>query len=290
MKAAPRALSQRLALPGEIRLDEDRTAHLFHRAAGVVEQVSVGLGQAVQKGDLLAVIASPQVSEHRSELAAAERRVRLARTTFERERQLWQEGISAEQDYLMARQALDEAEIALATPAEGQRPQWQPRPGRRQPLRVARAPSPHGGGEAPGAGEVVNESSAAFTLSDLSRVWATFSVSPRDLARVRVGRPSPVSARDLGPKWPARCLRRQPAGGAEPHRHRPRHPGDPDWPGARVCSSACSWPPTPAQVPVAVPEAAVQMVEDRSVVFVRTDTGFATRPVTLGARDQVSWR
>ena len=44
--------------------------------------------------------------------------------------------------------------------------------------------------------------------------------------------------------------------------------------------------PVVSAVRVAVPEAAVQTVEDRSVVFVRTDTGFATRPVTLGARDQ----
>ena len=47
------------------------------------------------------------------QLALAQRRVELARTTYERERQLWQEQISAEQDLLQARQALQEAEIAL---------------------------------------------------------------------------------------------------------------------------------------------------------------------------------
>ena len=68
----------------------------------------------VEKGQLLAVIASPQLSEQRSELAAAERRAELARTTHQREQQLWKEGISAEQDFLQARQALQEAEIAVA--------------------------------------------------------------------------------------------------------------------------------------------------------------------------------
>lgn len=59
------------------------------------------------------MIASQQISDQRSELAASQRRVELARTTFERERQLWQDKISAEQDYLLARQTLQEAEIAL---------------------------------------------------------------------------------------------------------------------------------------------------------------------------------
>ena len=288
VKAAPRALSQRLALPGEIRLDEDRTAHLFPRAAGVVEQVSVGLGQAVQKGDLLAVIASPQVSEQRSELAAAERRVRLARTTFERERQLWQEGISAEQDYLLARQALDEAEIALGNA--------------RQKVSALSGSLAQGGGNryelrAPFAGmvvekhlvpgEVVNESSAAFTLSDLSRVWATFSVSPRDLARVRVGRPVTVSARDLGAEVAGSVAYVGSLLGEQSRTATAR---------ATLENPELAWRPglfvsvqlatDTREVPVAVPEAAVQTVEDRSVVFVRTDTGFATRAVTLGARDQ----
>ncbi|MEE3509711.1 biotin/lipoyl-binding protein, partial [Pseudomonas sp. 10C3] len=84
------------------------------RVPGVVESVHVNLGQTVKKGQLLAVIASQQISDQRSEQAAAQRRLELARTTYERERQLWQDKISAEQDFLQARQALQEAEIAVS--------------------------------------------------------------------------------------------------------------------------------------------------------------------------------
>lgn len=87
-QAQPRPISTLLSLPGEVRFDEDRTSHIVPRAAGVVEAVKVNLGQAVKKGELLAVIASQQISDQRSELAASERRVELARTTFQRERQL----------------------------------------------------------------------------------------------------------------------------------------------------------------------------------------------------------
>ena len=72
----------------------------------------------MKKGQLLAVIASEQLSEQRSELAAAEQRLRLARILFERERTLWQERISAEQDYLQAQQSLRVAEIDLRNAQE----------------------------------------------------------------------------------------------------------------------------------------------------------------------------
>ncbi|WP_259765231.1 efflux RND transporter periplasmic adaptor subunit, partial [Pseudomonas protegens] len=57
-EAGPRRLNRLLSLPGEIRFDEDRTSHIVPRAAGVVESVQVNLGQAVKRGELLAVIAS----------------------------------------------------------------------------------------------------------------------------------------------------------------------------------------------------------------------------------------
>src|SRR5690606_11774304 len=101
-EAQARSMSTYISLPGEVNFDEERTAHVVPPSAGVVERVLVGLGQKVAAGEALAVIVSQQVSELRSELAAASRRLELARTTFERERQLWQDGISAEQDYLQA--------------------------------------------------------------------------------------------------------------------------------------------------------------------------------------------
>jgi cobalt-zinc-cadmium efflux system membrane fusion protein len=111
--AAPAPVSTILALPGEIRFNDDRTAHVVPKLAGVVTAVHAQLGQAVRRGQLLAVVASSALSEQRSELLAAQKRLALARTTLERERQLWQDQISAEQDYLHAKQAHAEAELAV---------------------------------------------------------------------------------------------------------------------------------------------------------------------------------
>ncbi len=177
--AGPRQLGTVVSFPGEIRFDEDRTAHVVPRVPGVVESVQANLGQAVRKGQVLAVIASQQISDLRSEQQAAQRRLELARLTFTREQQLWQDKISAEQDYLQARQALQEAEIAQAN-------------ARQKIAAIGSAIGAAGGNRyelrAPfdavvvekhlSVGEVVSEATNAFILSDLSQVWATLSTSP----------------------------------------------------------------------------------------------------------------
>jgi cobalt-zinc-cadmium efflux system membrane fusion protein len=110
--AAPARIRSAFQLAGEIRFNEDRTAHVVPRLAGIVESVTANLGQQVRKGQVLAVIASTAVSEMRSELLSAQRRQALAQVTYEREKKLWQDKITAEQDYLQAQQAYREAEIA----------------------------------------------------------------------------------------------------------------------------------------------------------------------------------
>ncbi|MNF28148.1 Cobalt-zinc-cadmium resistance protein CzcB [compost metagenome] len=280
------AIGLALPFPGEVRFDEDRTAHVVPRATGVVEQVLVNLGQSVKKGQLLAVIASQQVSEQRSEQAAAQRRVELARTTYERERQLWQDRISAEQDVLLARQALQEAEIALnnarqkisalsgSTTAQG---------GNRYELRA-----PFDGVVVEKhltLGEVVNDTTNVLTLSDLSRVWVTFGVSPKDLNRVLVGKSVTVNAPELKAEVTGTVSYVGSLLGEQTRTATVRvtleNPQGAWRPGLFVNVRVST---DTRQARVAVPEAAIQTVEDKPTVFVRTEDGFQAQPVVLGSR------
>src|SRR5690606_19145841 len=116
--AGPAQVNTNLQLPGEIHFNQDRTAAIVPRVTGIVEKVSVDLGQQVKRGQVLATIASAELSELRSTLHTAERRLELARETYAREKKLWEEKISAEQDFLQARKELREAEIAVANARE----------------------------------------------------------------------------------------------------------------------------------------------------------------------------
>ncbi|MBL3076250.1 biotin/lipoyl-binding protein, partial [Klebsiella pneumoniae] len=81
--AQPGKILSTVQLSGEIKFNEDRTAHVVPRVGGVVESVSANLGQQVKKGQVLAVISSVLLSEQRSELQAAQKRLTLAQTTYD---------------------------------------------------------------------------------------------------------------------------------------------------------------------------------------------------------------
>ncbi|UVM18577.1 efflux RND transporter periplasmic adaptor subunit [Pseudomonas sp. B21-023] len=282
--AGPRTLGTAINFPGEIRFDEDRTAHVVPRVPGVVESVQAELGQAVKRGQVLAVIASQQISELRSEQQAAQRRLELARLTFEREKQLWQERISAEQDYLLARQALQEAEIAAANAGQKVAAVAPAGKGNRYELRApfdAMVVEKH-----LTVGEVVDETSNAFTLSDLSRVWATFAVAPRDLDKVVSGRGVSVSAPDLGAQVEGKVNYVGSLLGEQNRAATVR---------ATLANPNGAWRPglfvniavtvERFDAAVVVPESALQTWEEQTVVFARTYEGFAARPVKPGRRD-----
>ena len=230
------------------------------------------------------MIASQQISDLRSEQQAAQRRLELARLTFQREQQLWQERISAEQDYLQARQALQEAEIALANARQKVAAVGPAGAGNRYELRApfdAVVVEKH-----LTAGEVVDETSNAFTLSDLSRVWATFAVAPRDLGKVVTGRDVTVSAPDLGAQVEGKVNYVGSLLGEQNRAATVR---------ATLANPNGAWRPglfvniavsvERFKAAVTVPENALQTWEEQTVVFARTEEGFEARPVTTGRRD-----
>ncbi|WP_431257111.1 efflux RND transporter periplasmic adaptor subunit [Roseateles chitinivorans] len=285
--AGPATIRTTTRLPGEIGFNEDRTAHVVPRVSGVVEAVPATLGQAVRKGDLLAVIASAQVSDQRSELLAAQKREQLARTTFDRERKLWEEKISPRQDVDVAEQALREAEIAVANA--------------RQKL-LAIGATPGGGAltrfelRAPfdgvvvekhlTLGEQVKEDASVFVLSDLRTVWARLDVPAGDLTKVRVGERAIVRSAAFEQAAEGTVAYVGALIGGQSRTAQARISlANPDraWrPGLFVNVDVVTGE-APAAVTVAAD--AVQVFEDRQVVFVRTADGFAATPVKTGRGD-----
>ncbi|WP_423836213.1 efflux RND transporter periplasmic adaptor subunit [Stutzerimonas stutzeri] len=74
-----------MELPGEITFNQDRTAQVGS-SLRVVEAVKVDLGEQVKQGQVLAVIASTDLSERRSEFYAAQKTSCIGSKTYRRER------------------------------------------------------------------------------------------------------------------------------------------------------------------------------------------------------------
>lgn len=278
-----------LQLPGEIRFNEDRTAHIVPRAAGVVESVSANLGQKVSRGQVLAVISSSAVSEVRSELQAATKRRELAQTTYERENTLWQQKISPEQDVLQARQALREAEIAVANAT--------------QKLRTLGASAGSGALgrvelRAPfdamvvekhiAIGEAVREDANVFTLSDLSTVWAEMSVGASDLSKVRVGERVRVKADAADVVADGKIAFVGSLIGAQtrtaPARVELSNPQGAWRPGLFVTVEVLTNDNDKASA-ITVDANALQTVEDKTSVFTKVEGGFVAKAVRVGRTD-----
>lgn len=288
--AAPAAIKVAITLPGEIRFNEDRTAHVVPKLAGVVTSVHAELGQNVKQGQVLAVIASSGLSEQRSELLSAQRRLALASTTFEREQRLWQDKISADQDYLQAKQAMHEAEIAVrnarqkidalgtgaAADASGN-------------LNRLELRAPFDGvvmEKHLALGEAVKEDANVFTISDLSSVWAELAVPPKDLNRVRVGETVMVKASAFEAQASGKITYVGSLLGEQTRTAKARVAlANPDrsWrPGLFVNVEVLSGQ---ADAAVVVSTEAIQTVEDKPVVFVKVAGGFRAQPVVVGRSD-----
>ncbi|MDR1275908.1 MAG: efflux RND transporter periplasmic adaptor subunit [Candidatus Accumulibacter sp.] len=286
--AGPLEISTTLTLPGEIRFNQDRTAHIVPRVDGVAESVPAELGQTVEKDQVLAVLASSGISELRSEALAAQKRLALAKTTLEREKKLWEDKISAEQDYLQARHALQEAEIASQNAY--------------QKLRALGADAKVRGGlnrfelRAPfsgmiverhlSIGEAVQASDKVMTLSDLSTVWAEIVVSARDLNTVRVGNAVTVKAASFDSCSDGKISYVGSLLGEQTRTATARvtlpNP-DKAWrPGLFVNVEIVSGK---IDAPVAVSAEAIQTVENKTIVFVRSKRGFDAVPVETGRTD-----
>lgn len=285
--AGPATIQSGLQFPGEIRFNEDRTAHVVPRLAGVAESVPATLGEPVQKGQLLAVIASTALSDQRSELLAAQRRMELARATYQRERKLWEEKISAEQDYLQAKAALEEARIAVQNAQQKLTAVGAKASSARLNQFELRAPFDGVIVEKHlTLGEAVADNANIFTISDLSTVWAEFVVSARDLEHVRVGETALIRSAASEGKAEGKVSYVGSLLGEQTRTAKARitlkNPNLAWRPGLFVTVEVLTDKVT---VPVAVQADAVQDVDGNSVVFVAGPKGFVAQRVVPGRSD-----
>ncbi|AOH87111.1 efflux transporter periplasmic adaptor subunit (plasmid) [Sphingomonas panacis] len=248
---------------------------------GRLVSLTRNLGQSVGRGDPLAIIESREAASLKAEVEAARARAALAQSNLRREQRLFAERVSPEQDLVAARTAATEAGIALRL-AQQQLSATGSGGGALNRIAVR---SPIGGqviARSATLGQTVAADAELFRVANLSKVTVTTSLVPNDAGRVKPGARVEVTA--SGRRQEGRVTFVSPVLD-ETTRLVPVI--------ATLDNAGSTWRvgetvnvsilvPAGGDRTVAVPSAAVQMIEDKPFVFVRTPTGFRAMPVTLG--------
>lgn len=271
-----------LTLPATIEGDPQGMQVVSAAIGGRVVSLTRNLGQSVGRGQTLAVIESREAASLNAEIEAARARLALAETNLRREQRLFNERVSPEQDLIAARTAATEARIAL-----------------RLAQQQVSAAGGSGGAlnriaiSAPLSGQVVTRSvtlgqtvaadAELFRVADLGQVAVTLALSPADAGKVRPGSQIEIVSGDRRTVAQVNFVspildettRLASVIAIIDNRSGQWRVGEP------VTASIQLTGGGPASL--LVPQSAVQTIEGRSTVFVRTDHGFKATPVTLGS-------
>jgi cobalt-zinc-cadmium efflux system membrane fusion protein len=187
--AVERPTTSELVVTGTVTPDVSHNVPVVSLASGRVNAIHVRLGDTVKKGQLLMTIRSDDISGGYSNYRMAVADEILARTQYERARDLYEHGAIALNDLQVAQDTEEKAKIAVETSGEhlrllGNDPN--------KPASMVDIFAPTSGvitDQQVTAGSLVQAYSTPypFTISDLSSTWVLCDVYENDLAKVRLG-------------------------------------------------------------------------------------------------------
>lgn len=276
------SLSSEIVAQGTVVGTPQGEAVLAARADGVISRVSLRLGDSVRAGQTVAQIESREASTIAAERSTAQARLTAARQALAREQRLFDSQITARQDLEAAQTVLAEAE------AES-----------RRTASAAAAARVSGDGRSTGVvspisgrvtaanatlGSYVTAGTELFRVANASQIEIEASVSAQDAARIAPGDRATImlpegevqaTVRSITPgvdvesRAATVLLSISGVGGLRP---------------GQAISVRIFTRDAQTTGGVSVPEEAIQTVEGRDVVFVRTATGFEAVPVLIGQR------
>jgi cobalt-zinc-cadmium efflux system membrane fusion protein len=182
-----------VTLLGELAVDQSAYAEVGSPVAARVTRLLVNTGDAVQSGQTLAELTSPELGRERAEYLSASARLRLAEAALERKRGLAAEKIVPLREVQEAESSAGEARAAVrasraAIAAFGVEPPAQEDDTATSSTFVLRAPIPGAVIErAAVVGQMLDPASPAFRIGDLSTLWLTVHAFERDAVRIRQG-------------------------------------------------------------------------------------------------------
>ncbi len=280
---ASAAVGTEILAPATVAALPGSEAVIVSRAAGAVQRVQRRLGDVVKAGDVLALVDSPEAAGMAAERKVAQAKADLARKTYEREASLFQQGVTPRQEMEAAKAALDVAQAEALRAATVAQSAHLASDGR-----SVAVVSPIAGkitAQSVTLGAFVAPQAELFRVAGTGTVQVEAAVTAADTSRIVAGSEatillangSPLSARvqAVTPTVtgsarvatvvvvPAQPTDRLVVGEGVQVRLR-----------TAVADAAA----------LSVPEDAVQNLDGRDVLFVRTQEGFRPMPVLVGTR------
>jgi cobalt-zinc-cadmium efflux system membrane fusion protein len=276
-------LGAEILAQGVVAPAPDGEAILTARADGAVVRITKRLGDAVGAGEAIAFLESRDAAAIAAERSTAAAKVALARSTYERERRLFEAKVTARQDLETARAALSEAEAELRRSQSAASASKVSGDGRTLAVtsliagRITKSDAR--------LGAYVSAGTELFRVADPRKIQVNASVLPADARRVSPGDRAVIelvggdtvgaivrsATPSLDPESKVATIVLLPDSGAQ------LTPGQ----GLRVRIIPQGASPTAS---IGLPEEAAQTVEGRDVVFVRTAKGYQATNVTIGQR------
>ena len=190
----PQKLTRTLRLTGSVAYNAFKTTPVITQVGGPVSRILVVPGEKVKQGQPMLQVTSPDYSQLLDTYLKAREAFRVADKNYARAQDLYQHNAISERDLLQAESDRNQAQADLNASEQAMKIL-----GIKNPDDLAKAPS---SAEipviAPIGGEVVERlvspgqvmqagQTQAFTISDMSTVWALANVYQNDLSSVRVG-------------------------------------------------------------------------------------------------------
>lgn len=271
-----------IIVPGTVKANPSGAARLDARADGTIVRITKTLGDAVARGEIVAVIESAQAAQYSSDIATAQARLTQAQANYDREKRLFDANVTARQDLEAAQTQLsvarsdlararstaaaagvtDGGTIAITSPIAG---------------RITDAPAV--------LGAFVTAGTELMEVVDPARVQIEAAIPLGDVPRVSSGDRViiVIGSQEIGGRIRSITPTLDPTSRAAtaviiPDRLVTALQAD-AFVEVRIASTSDSDPNV-----ISVPEVAVQTVEGKSVVFVREGDAFEPIEVQTGAR------
>ncbi len=294
-QAGPGEIGLYTTLPAEIALNEDKKAHVVPRIPGVVHSVAKTLGDKVTAGEVLAVLHSRELADYKAAYLAGREKLALAETIYEREKNLWEKKITAEQDYLKAAGEVADARISLRSAEQklhaiGFSQEYLdnlPRDPEESYI-IYEIIAPIAGTIVEKHithGEVLREDSQPFVIADLNDVWVNVNIHQKDLPYVKPGQQAVLKTEHERAEAVVSYVSPVVNENTRTALARIIIPNDSGrWrPGTFAMADICI---EEVDGKVVVPREAVVTHEEMSLVFVPAEEGFLPQPVEPGRRNE----